>query len=133
MPIFYDPMISKLVAWAEDRPRAIARMRRALGEYLVVGIKTTVPFFTWLLEQADFVEGRFHTAYLDEVLARRNGQPFVAASADTEEVAAIGVAIQSMFAPDPAASANGDGRVDPVARRWKAQARVEGLRGAAGD
>ena len=46
VPIFYDPMISKLVAWAEDRPLAIARMQRALGEYLVTGIKTTVPFFT---------------------------------------------------------------------------------------
>ena len=51
-------MISKLVAWAEDRPRAIARMRRALGEYLVAGIKTTVPFFTWLLAQPEFVDGR---------------------------------------------------------------------------
>src|ERR1019366_5436094 len=40
VPIFYDPMISKLVAWAEDRPRAIARMRRALGEYLLAGIRT---------------------------------------------------------------------------------------------
>ena len=54
VPIFYDPMISKLVAWAEDRPLAIARMQRALGEYLVTGIKTTVPFFTWLLAQPDF-------------------------------------------------------------------------------
>src|SRR5207249_6809044 len=43
VPIFYDPMISKLIAWAEDRPRAVARMRRALREYLVVGIQTTVP------------------------------------------------------------------------------------------
>src|SRR5882762_2408330 len=65
VPIFYDPLISKLVAWAEDRPRAIARMRRALGEYLVTGIKTTVPFFVWLLAQAEFVDGRFHTTYLD--------------------------------------------------------------------
>ena len=68
VPIFYDPMISKLVAWAEDRPLAIARMRRALGEYLVTGIKTTVPFFTWLLAQPEFLAGRFHTTYLDEVL-----------------------------------------------------------------
>ena len=57
VPIFYDPMISKLVAWAEDRPRAIARMRRALAEYLVTGIKTTVPFFTWLLDAAGVRRG----------------------------------------------------------------------------
>ena len=57
VPIFYDPMISKLVAWAEDRPLAIARMRRALGEYLVTGIKTTVPFFT-LAARAAGLPGR---------------------------------------------------------------------------
>src|SRR5262249_13583896 len=77
VPIFYDPMISKLVAWAEDRPGAIARMRRALGEYLVAGIKTTVPFFRWLMDEPDFASGRFHTTYLDEVLASRAGRPFV--------------------------------------------------------
>ena len=85
VPIFYDPMISKLVAWAEDRPRAIARMRRALGEYVVAGIKTTVPFFAWLLEQPEFLAGRFHTTYLDEVLASRNGRPFVEPTPELEE------------------------------------------------
>ena len=112
-------------------------MRRALGEYLVVGIRTTVPFFTWLLDQPDFVEGKFHTAYLDDVLAGRSGQPFVTASADIEDVAAIGVAVQSALSPDrvisPNGPANGDGRVDVGVRRWKAQARAEALRGAAGD
>ena len=76
VPIFYDPMISKLAAWAEDRPQAIARMRRALDEYLVTGIKTTVPFFSWLLGEPAFIEGRFHTTYLDEQLKARNGRPF---------------------------------------------------------
>src|SRR5712691_5151021 len=52
VPIFYDPLISKLAAWAENRPHALARMRRALGEYQVTGIRTTVPFFSWLLAQA---------------------------------------------------------------------------------
>ena len=43
-------------------------MRRALAEYVVAGIKTTLPFFRWLLDQPEFVDGRFHTTYLDEVL-----------------------------------------------------------------
>src|SRR5215467_7416790 len=60
VPIYYDAMISKLIAWAEDRPAAIARMRRALGEYAVSGIKTTLPFFAWLLAQPEFIAGRFH-------------------------------------------------------------------------
>src|SRR5262249_18032574 len=76
VPIFYDSMLSKLVVWAEDRPRALARMRRALQEYQIAGIKTTIPFFTWLLEQPAFVEGRFDTTSLDELLQDRNGRPF---------------------------------------------------------
>src|SRR5207302_8910291 len=51
VPIFYDPMISKLVAWAEDRPMAVARMRRALSEYLVTRIRSTLPFFTSRFDQ----------------------------------------------------------------------------------
>src|SRR2546425_2891923 len=63
VPIFYDPLISKLIAWAEDRPRAIARMRRAIREYAITGIKTTLPFFSWLLEQPAFAAGRVDTTY----------------------------------------------------------------------
>jgi len=124
VPIFYDPMISKLIAWAEDRPRAVVRMRRALGEYLVAGIKTTVPFFTWLFAQPEFIEGRFHTAYLDEVLKARNGRPFVEPSADVEDVAAIAAALHAALSPRAAAA----GSTAPAARPWKTQARVEGLR-----
>ncbi len=129
VPIFYDPMISKLVAWAEDRPLAIARMRRALGEYLVTGIKTTVPFFTWLLAQPAFVDGRFHTTYLDEALKARNGRPFVEAEAEVEEVAAIAAALEAVLSPS-ALAADAPGALDHTsrARRWRDQARSEGLR-----
>src|SRR3954469_5351862 len=129
VPIFYDPMISKLVAWAEDRPLAIARMERALGEYLVTGIKTTVPFFTWLLAQPAFVEGRFHTTYLDEVLKTRSGRPFVEPEPAVEEMAAIGAALEAVLSPSALAR---DGATAPIEhsarRRWRAQARAEGLR-----
>ena len=126
VPIFYDPMISKLVAWAEDRPAAIARMRRALGEYLVSGIRTTVPFFTWLLAQDDFVAGRFHTAYLDAVLAARNGQPFVEPDARQEEVAAMVVAVQQAARAFQGATPGAAASVTP--RAWRERARQEGLR-----
>ena len=130
VPIFYDPMISKLVAWAEDRPLAIARMRRALREYLVTGIKTTVPFFRWLLDQPDFVEGRFHTTYLDEVLASRNGRPFVEPTADAEELAAIAAALETVLSvPNSAAAAAPTHANGGSASGWRAQARIEGVRG----
>jgi acetyl-CoA carboxylase, biotin carboxylase subunit len=126
VPIFYDPMISKLVAWAEDRPRAIARMRRGLREYLVAGIKTTIPFFTWLLEQPEFIEGRFHTRYLDDVLAARNGRPFIAPSAEAEDVATLAAVMQAVLSSG-AGPESGE-RAVATGDRWKAQARSEGLR-----
>ncbi len=128
VPIFYDPMISKLIAWAEDRPLAVARMRRALGEYIVAGIKTTVPFFTWLFAQPEFLESRFHTTYLDEVLKAREGRPFVEPDAAAEEIAAIAAAMQAVLSPGALASpAVPPGAADTAARRWKAQARAEGI------
>jgi acetyl-CoA carboxylase, biotin carboxylase subunit len=124
VPIFYDSLISKLIAWAEDRPAAIDRMRRALGEYLVAGIRTTIPFFTWLLSQPAFVSGGFHTTYLDEILQARDGQPFVEPAAPVEDIAAIAAALAAATQPvtGPASDNRSDGR------RWRTEARLEGLR-----
>ena len=71
-------------------------MRRALDEYLVTGIRTTLPFFRWLLAQPEFVDGRFHTTYLDEVLQARNGRPFVEPTPEIEDVAAIAAALHGV-------------------------------------
>src|SRR4030095_4857558 len=115
------------VAWAEDRPRAIARMRRALSEYRVAGIRTTVPFFTWLLAQEAFVDGRVHTAYLDELLRTRNGQPFIEPTPEDEDVAAIAAAMHlTLPVSAPVATPATDGS------RWRAEARREGLRAGRG-
>jgi acetyl-CoA carboxylase, biotin carboxylase subunit len=127
VPIFYDPMISKLVAWAEDRPLAIARMRRALGEYLVTGIKTTVPFFTWLLAQPEFVEGRFHTTYVDQVLETRQGRAFVEWTPEQEDIAVVAAALEAVLSPSALAARSTD-TAAVEARRWRTQARLEGLR-----
>jgi acetyl-CoA carboxylase biotin carboxylase subunit len=128
VPIFYDPMISKLVAWGEDRAAAMSRMRGALGEYLVTGIRTTVPFFRWLLDQPDFIAGRFHTTYLDEVLKSRNGRSFAEADGDLDAVAAVAAALHAVLSPESAS--RDTERLDVVSRvsRWKTQARAENLR-----
>jgi acetyl-CoA carboxylase biotin carboxylase subunit len=137
VPVFYDPMISKLVAWAEDRPATIRRMKRALSEYRVTGIKTTVPFFGWLLDQPEFSRGEFHTAYLDEVLGARNGRPFSELPAtpedapSSEDVAAIAATLQAVLSPGEAAPADRNGRERQV-RGWKAQARAESVGSGAG-
>ncbi len=62
---FYDPLISKLSVWAPTRERAVARMRRALSEYIVTGIRTNLAFHEKLFAHPDFVAGRYDTGFLD--------------------------------------------------------------------
>src|SRR6185503_4742120 len=93
VPIFYDPLISKLIAWGGNRSQAIARMRRALMEYEILGIRTSLPFFHWMLRQPAFVEADFHTEFLDELLQRRGGEGFSEVDPSLEEVAAIAACI----------------------------------------
>ena len=94
VPIYYDPMISKLITWGEIAPHALARMRRALAEYEVRGIKTTIPFFQWLLDDEDFVAGRFDTGFIDRKLSARNGARAARAERRRmQELAAIAAAL----------------------------------------
>jgi acetyl-CoA carboxylase biotin carboxylase subunit len=66
VPPHYDSLLGKLCVWAQDRPRAIARLRRALDEASVSGIPTTLPLLRDISLDAPFVEGRYTTAYLTE-------------------------------------------------------------------
>ncbi len=70
--IYYDPMISKLAAWGRTRTEAIDRLRRALDEYTVGGIKTTLPFFREIVRDAEFIEGRLDTGFISRFFERRN-------------------------------------------------------------
>jgi acetyl-CoA carboxylase biotin carboxylase subunit len=68
VPVFYDPMLSKLVCHAGTRAEAIERMKRALAEYRVEGIESTIPFFTFLMDHPDFRAARFDTGFIDRLL-----------------------------------------------------------------
>ncbi|WP_187850464.1 acetyl-CoA carboxylase biotin carboxylase subunit [Helicobacter pylori] len=68
VPTHYDSMIGKLIVWGENRERAIAKMKRALKEFKVEGIKTTIPFHLEMLENAHFRQAKIHTKYLEENL-----------------------------------------------------------------
>jgi acetyl-CoA carboxylase biotin carboxylase subunit len=72
--IYYDPMISKLAAYGKDRAEAIDRMRRALQEYEVGGIKTTLPFFREIMEDAEFIEGRLDTGFISRFNERKKAK-----------------------------------------------------------
>ena len=69
--IFYDPMISKFAAYGKDREEAIGRMRRALAEYEIGGIKTTLPFFREVVRDEDFIAGRIDTGFIPRWQERR--------------------------------------------------------------
>jgi acetyl-CoA carboxylase biotin carboxylase subunit len=118
VPIHYDPMISKLVAWAPDRPAAIERLRRAVSEYKVLGIRTTLPFFARVLRHPDFLAGDFDTSFIAGAFAARETpvEPPV-------ETAAIAAAIQAYRARRArrTAVAGGDGAASGWrARGWRA-------------
>ncbi|HXM47468.1 MAG TPA: acetyl-CoA carboxylase biotin carboxylase subunit [Pyrinomonadaceae bacterium] len=69
--IYYDPMISKLAAWGSTRAQAIDRLRRALDEYAVGGIKTTLPFFREIVRDQEFIDGRLDTGFISRFNERR--------------------------------------------------------------
>jgi acetyl-CoA carboxylase biotin carboxylase subunit len=66
VPIFYDPMLSKLIAWGKDRNEAIQRMRRALEEYQIVGIKANIAFFQSILRHQKFLAGDLNTKFIEK-------------------------------------------------------------------
>ncbi|MEJ7841261.1 MAG: acetyl-CoA carboxylase biotin carboxylase subunit [Rubrobacter sp.] len=68
IPPFYDSMVGKLIVWALTRDEAISRARRALREYRLEGIKTTIPLHLRLLEDEVFRSGNYHTGYLEDLL-----------------------------------------------------------------
>ncbi|HEY6507245.1 MAG TPA: acetyl-CoA carboxylase biotin carboxylase subunit [Vicinamibacterales bacterium] len=121
IPIYYDSLISKVVAWGSDREQALARMRRALREYTVTGVRTTVPFVRWLLDQPAFVAGKIHAGGLEEVLQGRGKGPLASGDSSLEEVALIAAAL------DLAMRAHAADRDPPSA--WASLGRCEGLRG----
>lgn len=63
---YYDPMIAKLIVWGETRAQAILRMRRALEEYRIVGVKTNIPFHQTLMDSHRFMGGQFDTRFVEE-------------------------------------------------------------------
>ena len=126
VPIYYDPLVAKLIAWGGDRPKSIARLARALREYEIEGIKTTIPFFRWLLTNEDYLTAGVDTTWLDRVLAARAGEPFWASDQPVADLASIAAAIQACTARG---TANGGQPVAPAATGgWVAAARREALR-----
>jgi acetyl-CoA carboxylase biotin carboxylase subunit len=74
VPPYYDSMIAKVIAMGTSRGNAIARMRRALSEYLIRGVKTTIPFQQTIMYDPDFVRGKYDTGFVARLLEARSGE-----------------------------------------------------------
>lgn len=75
IPPNYDSMIAKVIATASSRSACISRMSRALSEYMITGIKTTIPFQQAIMQNADFQKGKYNTGFVEQFI--RNGVPMV--------------------------------------------------------
>jgi acetyl-CoA carboxylase biotin carboxylase subunit len=122
VPIFYDPMISKLVTWGDSRDHALQRMRRALAEYQVLGIRTTIPFFKWIMEDDDFKAARFDTTFIDRKLGAPGSGPLQVIEPSHEDLAAIAAVVHMFTRPAATAAAAA------AASRWRDTGRSEALR-----
>jgi acetyl-CoA carboxylase biotin carboxylase subunit len=91
VPIEYDPLIAKIIAWSETRDAAIDRMRRVVAETFIGGIKTSIGFFRRILADEQFKAGDIHTGFIEEFL-RRPASPIV--NGDLERVAALVAAVR---------------------------------------
>jgi acetyl-CoA carboxylase biotin carboxylase subunit len=125
VPVFYDSMIAKLVAWADTRDHAIARMSRALSEYQVLGIRTTIPFFVWLMRQDDYRAARYDTTWLDRLLTSRRGMSFNELQPDEELLVTLAAAVDAY---QRATADSGRSDNDAAAGVWQRAARAEALR-----
>ena len=120
VPLDYDPMLSKLIAFAPTRRAAIDRMLRALDEYVIGGIKTNISLFRRILTDEGFREAHIDTGYLERLLS---AAPAVDDTSDIpEDVVAVAAALLSSAKQPPAAMAE----VQPS--RWAQTGRQEGLR-----
>jgi len=118
VPIYYDPLLSKLVTWGRDRLEAICRMERALSEYQVGGIKTNLSMFRSILAHADFRDGLLSTDFIERLFSSTNVQ---ANKLELQNIALIATILHA-------------GKKQPSSHKkniesgWKDSARREGLR-----
>jgi len=120
VPMDYDPLLSKLIAWGNSREETIARLRRALDEYTIMGIRTNVGLFRRILAEPEFLRGEIHTTWLDEVLARPR-PPVEPPRPGTEEAALIAAALWHGSQSSNSAPGSADSQATPS--RWKMEGR----------
>jgi acetyl-CoA carboxylase biotin carboxylase subunit len=122
VPMEYDPLLSKLIAWGNSREETIARLRRALNEYTITGIRTNVSLFRRILTEPEFLRSEIHTKWLDDLLARPRSVP-TSPESGIEEATAIAAA----FWEATQSKNSKESGPQTVTSRWKLEGRREQL------
>jgi acetyl-CoA carboxylase, biotin carboxylase subunit len=123
VPMEYDPLLSKLIAWGNSREETIARLRRALDEYTITGIRTNVGLFRRILTEPEFLRGEIHTKWLDELLARPKPKDSHLREG-TEDAAVIAAAV---WQASQAGRASDSPAAEQKTSPWKSAGRREQL------
>jgi acetyl-CoA carboxylase biotin carboxylase subunit len=130
VPMDYDPLLSKLIAWGNSREETIARLRRALEEYTVTGIKTNASLFRRILAEPDFLRGEIHTKWLDELLQRPPSAGPSANESASADCAADAAAIAAvLFRAKQTEKSSGQSHSQDSSQpsRWKQEGRRQQL------
>jgi acetyl-CoA carboxylase, biotin carboxylase subunit len=120
VPNEYDPLLSKLIAWGNSREETMARLRRALEESAVTGIKTNIALFRRILREPDFVRAEIHTRWLDELLSRPDSDAAEAENGSLEAASIAAALWQVMRGSSPTSP---QGNAPNGSSRWKSEAR----------
>jgi acetyl-CoA carboxylase, biotin carboxylase subunit len=129
VPLAYDPLLAKLIGYGSDREQAISRLRRALSEYFVGGIKTNLSLFRRILGDADFLSAKLDTGFLDRMLKRTEDKSVDSRPAEAAAIAAGVFAALGATVPGAGNGGGSSGRpADQGTSNWKSASRREALR-----
>jgi acetyl-CoA carboxylase biotin carboxylase subunit len=120
VPLDYDPMLAKVAAWAPTRELATERMRRALREFVVTGIRTNIAWFDEILSHPDFRNGALSTAFLDRFERAKRTE-------DDIEMEAVAALMAAMNSNSTVASASAS-RANAKSSAWRDAGRLETMR-----
>src|SRR5262249_25587966 len=127
VPNDYDPLLSKLIAWGNSREEAIARLRRALNEYAITGIKTNVGLFRRILSEPEFQRAEIHTKWLDEILhTPPSGNVSAAQDSADDAIDAAAIAAVVWQATRNGGDSTANNTPDPSSR-WRQEGRRQQL------
>ena len=122
---YYDPMVAKLVVWGETRAEAILRMRRALNEFRIGGIQTSIPFHQEIMDSTEFIWGTFDTGYLERRKMRRQ----LVRNVEQERIAAGRVRFDCPRGESPSNSHRRRQAAEPRRSAWRRSGRQRATRG----